>query len=392
MAIFSLNASVISRGKGHSTTAAAAYRARCAIMDERTGQLNDYSRKHGDLAFEGLYAPKDAPAWSIDREQLWNAVERMEKRKDARLARDFKIALPHELTPEQNRWLVQDFVRENFTRKGYVADVAIHAPHEQGDDRNIHAHILVTDRQLTPDGFTATKDRAIQSKDYLQGLRESWEHLANRHLERHGHEARIDHRTLEAQGIEREPGLHMGKDATAAERHGRTTERGERQDAITARNRTVQELSRELKELQRQQGIAETFAKALDHRDTLQGIDARHGRDEDDDDERRRGSHRAATLYDRAGLVQMQSDAMRDLREHARLRERQDDQQRHDHDRQDNYAEMTDSAVERRASKTGKELTDRAQFRQSIAALRERSGLVARDDDREEGRGRAREH
>lgn len=260
MAIYSLNASIISRGKGHSSTAAAAYRARTIVLDERSGCLHDYSRKADDLIFAGLYAPKDAPAWARDdRAQLWNMVEHSEKRKDAQLARDFKIALPHELTPEQNRWLVQDFVRENFTRRHYVADVAIHAPSAQGDDRNIHAHIMVTMRTLGAEGFAKTKDRAMNSKEQLQSLRESWEKLANKHLERYGHTERVDRRTLQAQGIDREPGIHLGKDATAAARKGHTTERGERQQAITTRNRRAEELLRELAALQQQNGIAAQF-------------------------------------------------------------------------------------------------------------------------------------
>jgi ATP-dependent exoDNAse (exonuclease V) alpha subunit len=259
MAIYSLQAKVISRGQGHSATAAAAYRARVLLLDERTGQKFDFSRMKNEAVFTGIYAPQDAPAWAIDRQQLWNAVEKAEKRKDAQVARDLTIALPCELTPEQNRWLVQDFVRENFTRKGYVADVAIHAPSEQGDERNTHAHIMVTMRTLGAENFAVTKDRAMNSKEYLHGLRESWEQLANRHLERHGHAERIDRRTLKAQGIERAPELHMGKDATAAERKGRTTERGERQKEIKTRNRRAEELLRELAELQQQQGIAGQF-------------------------------------------------------------------------------------------------------------------------------------
>lgn len=258
MAIYSFNASVISRGQGYTATAAAAYRARCLIRDERTGLVHDYSRMSNEAVFTGIFAPKDAPAFVHDRAALWNAVERSEKRKDAQVARDLKIALPHELTPEQNRWLVQDFVQQ-FTRKGYVADVAVHAPSEHGDDRNIHAHIMLTMRTLGADGFAATKDRAMNSKEHLQELRQSWEKLANRHLERHGHTERIDRRTLKAQGLDREPGLHMGKDATAALRRGTTTERGERQAAIKTRNRTAEELLRELAELQQYNGIAAQF-------------------------------------------------------------------------------------------------------------------------------------
>lgn len=259
MAIYSLNVSVISRGKGYSSTAAAAYRARTVVLDERTGRLHDYSRKADDLLFAGIYVPTDAPPWARDRQQLWNMVEHGEKRKDSQLARDFKIALPSELTPEQNRCLVQDWVRENVTRKNYVADVAIHAPSEHGDARNVHCHIMVTMRTLGTEGFAAAKDRTMNSKAQLQTWRESWEKLANRHLERHDHAARIDRRSLKAQGIDREPAIHMGKEATAAERRGKTTERGERQRAIKTRNRKAEELLKEIADLQQEQGIAAQF-------------------------------------------------------------------------------------------------------------------------------------
>ena len=109
------------------------------------------------------------------------------------------IALPHELTLEQNRRLLQDWVRENFTRKGLIADVAIHEPDGRGDARNIHAHVMVVRRKLDGSEFVRTKERydtfgekqAAKEADLL-AMRQSWENLANRHLERYGHEARID--------------------------------------------------------------------------------------------------------------------------------------------------------------------------------------------------------
>jgi hypothetical protein len=265
MAIYHFHADSVSRGKGHSTTAAAAYRARCVILDERTGQTHDYSGMKNQALFTGIFAPKDAPAWTHDRSALWNAAEKAEtdfnrKKNAARVARDFTLALPHEMTDQQRQWLVSDFVREQFVRPGYVADVAIHAPDEHGDQRNHHCHILVTDRQLTADGFAAEKDRSLKNKSVVSDLRQQWQRLANRHLERHGIEARIDHRSLKDQGIEyREPTIKMGKAASAAERKGRTTERGERQREIKSRNLRSEELLRELAELQQQQGIAAQF-------------------------------------------------------------------------------------------------------------------------------------
>jgi ATP-dependent exoDNAse (exonuclease V) alpha subunit len=247
VAIYSLTAKVISRGKGHSSVAAAAYRSRSSLEDERDGETHDYSRKAGELLFEGIYAPKDAPEWTRDRGQLWNHVEAFEKRRDAQLAREFVIALPHELTPEQNRYAVQDWVRENFTRKGLIADVAIHAPGKDGDERNVHAHVLVVMRKLDGSEFAAKKERTADNaerKAELEGWRASWERIGNRHLERYGFEPTLDRRTLLEQGIDRPPTLHMGKEAMALERQGIETDIGAINRAIND-NARQHELARE---------------------------------------------------------------------------------------------------------------------------------------------------
>ena len=166
---------------------------------------------------------------------MWLEVERHERRKDAQLAREIEVALPHELTDQQREWLVKDFVHEQFTRRGFVADVAIHAPDRQGDARNHHAHILLPTRTLTREGF-GPKARDLNTKDQLAQWRAQWAHLANHHLERHGHAARIDHRTLEAQGIDREPTLHLGPQVAAMHAKGLPTDRGDQAHAIVARN------------------------------------------------------------------------------------------------------------------------------------------------------------
>jgi hypothetical protein len=238
MAIYHLKATAISRGAGKSVTAKAAYNARAFLANERTGDVHDYRRKTG-LQFSGIYAPANAPEWAKDRAQLWNAVEKVEKRKDSTLAREYEVSLPHELTDEQRRYLVQDFVKENFTRKGYVADVNIHEPDAKGDHRNHHAHILVTDRRLEKEGFAADKkERQGMGNNIaeLERLRASWARHVNHHLERWGIEARVDHRTLVEQGIDREPTQHRGPHVDAMERKGIVTERGEEARAIAARN------------------------------------------------------------------------------------------------------------------------------------------------------------
>jgi ATP-dependent exoDNAse (exonuclease V) alpha subunit len=134
MAIYRFEAKVIARSQGRSATASAAYRAAESIEDERTGTVFDYTRKRGVLYAE-IITPPDTPAWMEDRAKLWNAVEKAEKRKDAQLARDLLLSLPHELTLAQRRELVREFVASEFVAEGMIADVAIHAPDRGADDR-----------------------------------------------------------------------------------------------------------------------------------------------------------------------------------------------------------------------------------------------------------------
>ncbi|WP_284948325.1 MobQ family relaxase [Acidisoma cladoniae] len=242
MASAHLNRTFVKRSQGESATGKAAYNARDRIYDERTGDVHDYTRHRSKCIFEGLYVPKDAPEWAADRSELWNRAEAAEVRKDAQVGQSFDGALPHELTDEQNRWLLQDFVRENFTRKGLAADVSIHAPSKGMDDRNVHAHILVSERVLGPDGFAKSKPQKSRADVTAEtkAFRKSWETLVNRHLERHGHEARIDMgRTRDGDS------LHMGKAAKGMEARGVQTDRGDIQreaDQLTQARAEVAEL------------------------------------------------------------------------------------------------------------------------------------------------------
>jgi hypothetical protein len=270
MAIFHMSVKTVSRGKGQSAIAKAAYNARDKIRDEQTGQMKDYARSAG-LMFSAIFAPRDAPAWARDRAALWNAVELTEKRMDAQLAREITLGLPHELTDQQRKQLVTDFVREQFQRKGMVADVSIHAPGGKGDDRNYHAHILLTMRKIGPEGF-GPKVRDWNSREQIENWREAWERIQNRYLERHGHEARVDRRTLQAQGVEREPTTHVGPHAHAIEaRKGRETERGNiYRDAFTAEQEAAK-LKRELAHIEKQIAAAEREARTIRPRETRSG-------------------------------------------------------------------------------------------------------------------------
>jgi hypothetical protein len=260
MAIFHLNAKVISRGKGQSAIAAAAYRSGERLRDEQSNELKFYKGGDDRIVSTAIMAPKDAPEWAHDRNRLWNEAERAEKRKDAQLAREIEVSLPHELSWEQREWLVRDFAREAFVRKGYAVDYAIHAPYKNSDERNHHAHLMITRRTLGPDGFSATKDWQFDPKQ-LAGWREQWANLANRHLERHGHSERIDHRSHEARGVDLEPTSHLGYAANEMAQRGAQSDRMDDLRAVLDRNeiRTdIKTLKAELKQLEKDQAAEQT--------------------------------------------------------------------------------------------------------------------------------------
>jgi ATP-dependent exoDNAse (exonuclease V) alpha subunit len=220
MATYHFAVKVIGRSRGQSAIAAAAYRSGEPLIDRATGKTKHYRARSERIKFTGIFAPKDAPAWARDRATLWNEAELAERRKDSTLAREIEISLPHELTDEQRLWLVTDFVRETFSRRGLVADVAIHAPEPGADPRNHHVHILITERTIGADGFAAKKDRAFYAKGVLHDWRAKWATMCNRALERHGHAVRVDHRSLAAQGIDRIPTRARGHAATQRVRRG----------------------------------------------------------------------------------------------------------------------------------------------------------------------------
>lgn len=212
MAIYHLRATMISRSAGRSATAAAAYRSASHIEDHRTGLSFDYRARSGVDHVE-ILAPTDAPEWAQDRAALWNAVEAAETRKNSQVAREIRVALPAELDHGQRVELVRDFCQRQFVDRGMVADIALHAPGREGDDRNHHAHILLTTREIAAEGFT-TKNRDWNAVEVLEGWREAWAQDSNLALEQSGHAARIDHRTLEAQHVE---ALEL---SVAAQEHG----------------------------------------------------------------------------------------------------------------------------------------------------------------------------
>jgi hypothetical protein len=251
VADYHLSVSTVSRSHGRSATAAAAYRAGERIADTRTGEVHDYRRK-GGVESATLVLPDGAPAWAAKRAALWNAAEQAETRKNSCVAREFQIALPHELPPAERQRLAHDLAREIVARHGCAVDVAIHAPSKDGDQRNHHAHVLLSTRRLEREGFTdKTRELDDQKSGEVMRWRARWAELTNERLRAHGCDARVDHRSLEAQGIERAPTQHLGPTATAIERRtGEPSRR--RQDIMDDRDRTELDEQREQRAAQEQ--------------------------------------------------------------------------------------------------------------------------------------------
>lgn len=252
MAIYHCSIKPISRGAGQSIVAAAAYRHACKLEDSRTGEVYDFTRKRG-VIFSEIYSPDHAHAsWVQNREQLWNHAEAAEKRKDARLGREILFALPSELTELQRRELIDTMAKSLAKRYGSVVDVAVHSPSRYGDERNFHAHVLLSSRRIGQDGFG---EKIHELDDKRRGpmevsfIRSEWARLANLALKQAEQEASIDHRTLKAQGINREPTIHLGVSASAMERRGIQTVRG----SINRRIRERQAAREELAELEREE-------------------------------------------------------------------------------------------------------------------------------------------
>lgn len=236
MAIFHFSVQVISRSKGRSCVAAAAYRAGEKMTEERTGLSHDYTKKAG-VIYKEILAPNQVPEWVFNREQLWNQVNAAEKRKDAQTAREINIALPKELTLEENLELVRTYVNANFVKHGMIADIAIH----MNDVENPHTHVMLTTRSISMEGFEG-KNRDWNRKELLEQWREQWQEHANQALEKAQIDQQIDHRSHQARGLEQVPTIHEGPAVIAMEQKGIITERGEW-------NREAKEINARIKEL-----------------------------------------------------------------------------------------------------------------------------------------------
>ena len=266
IAIYHCSIKIVSRGKGKSAVAAAAYRSGEKLTNEWDGLTHDYTKKGGVVHSEILLPAHAPPAFS-DRSTLWNSVELSEKSNNAQLAREVEIALPVELSGEEQTRLVREYCSSQFVSKGMIADFNLH---DTGGG-NPHAHILLTMRPLDEKGAWLPKSKKEyvldengekirlpsgryktrkvdlvdwNNRENAEVWRRAWADLANEYLEKNNRPERIDHRSYERQGIDQIPTVHVGVSATQMEKKGIVTERGELNRNIKAANRILREIRR----------------------------------------------------------------------------------------------------------------------------------------------------
>lgn len=295
MGCYHFHLNQLSRGKGQSAVASAAYRAGAKMRSTYYGEWNDYTRKGGVVLAE-IYLPKHAPERFKDRETLWNEVEWMEGNKKAQLAHSFDIALMNEFSMEENMELARRFVEEQLVARGMIADLAIHNPKKEKDKiPNPHMHIMVPIRPLNADGTWGQKQKKIpvmtpdgqpvlnkkgqpvfravhttdwSSKETLEELRKVWAKMCNELYEEKGLSERIDSRSYENRGIDKIPMVHEGPNVQAMEARGIQTALGSLNRLI----RTLNALKERAEHLMRwslvkQSQLAERMMKL--HRPTL---------------------------------------------------------------------------------------------------------------------------
>lgn len=271
---FHFNISMISRGKSKSAVASAAYISCEKIKNEWDGVTHDYHNKKGLLHSE-IFLPENIPKEFQNRSFLWNSVELNEKASNAQLARNFIIALPKELSFEENKKLIIDFIQENFVSKGMIADLAIHDESNEGNN-NIHAHIMTTLRPINEKGQWQAKSkkeyilddegnkilnkngkpktRKIELTDWndrgnAEKWRESFARICNQYLEKNNLGKRVDHRSFERQGVDEIPTIHLGASANALERKGIETDKGNINREIKKHNSLVKAIKSKIKEI-----------------------------------------------------------------------------------------------------------------------------------------------
>jgi hypothetical protein len=245
---FHCSVKTVSRSAGRSVVAAAAYRLGERLHETEVDQTHDYTRRHG-VATTFTLAPADAPSWARDPEQLWNAANAAEKRKNSTLAREVELALPASVSPRVRANIARAMAQELVDRYGVAVSVGIHAPSQVGDQRNHHVHLLFTTRRMEADGLGA-KTRILDDRksgpEEVTHLRAFACGLINDALADANSDERVDHRSFATRGIEDQPTVHLGPAGKAIERRDARSDRSALNDDITARNHQLDELVQEL--------------------------------------------------------------------------------------------------------------------------------------------------
>ena len=282
MAIYHFSVKTVSRSDGRSAVAAAAYRSGSKLVCEKTGDVKNYTRKSG-VEHSQIFAPDFADSSLLDRNTLWNTVEKAERRKDAVVGREFEIAFPHELNAEQRQQMLAEICTRLVEKYGVIVDAAIHQPHKfrnkndensEEDNKNYHAHIMFTPRSIDPDfGFFAKKKYRDFNKECssetVNFWREEFAEITNRHLEDAGVESRVDHRSYVEQGNGLTPTLHEGPAVTEMRRKNIVSEVAELNDAIKLQNAEI----KKLQELDQEIFVSEKLLSQTDYSHLLKEIE-----------------------------------------------------------------------------------------------------------------------
>ncbi|RWM39407.1 Ti-type conjugative transfer relaxase TraA [Mesorhizobium sp.] len=277
MAIYHLHVKIIGRKSGSSAVASAAYRSASRLRDERLDRSHDFSAKCGVVHSE-VMLPENVPEIWSDRERLWNDVDAFEIRKDAQLAREIEFAIPREMTERQGIELARDFVQAEFVDQGMIADVNVHWDRAEDGMPKPHAHAMLTMRAVDENGF-GPKVRDWNRAEMVERWRERWAEVANQRLAELDIDARIDHRSLEAQGIALEPQSQVGAPAHRIEDQGIDADRAEMHREIARGNgeRIIANPSLALDAITRQQSTVTRRDMAMFAHRHSDGIDQFNG-------------------------------------------------------------------------------------------------------------------
>lgn len=261
MAVYRCEVKTVKRSSGRSAVAAAAYRSADRLHDERADKSHDYRRRSRGVAHAEIITPPDAPSWARQRDRLWNEAEKAENRRNSVTAREILLSLPHELDDQKRIELTRGFASRLVERYGVAVDIAIHRPDRRGDERNHHAHVMMTTRRLSADGFTEKTreldDVVKRGPAEIEAIRLQWENEQNQMLERSGRQERVSRLSNQARGLDREPEPKIGPAANAMLRRGEETRIGEQVQEVRKRNSMRENMAR-----QRFQKLSENADKA----------------------------------------------------------------------------------------------------------------------------------